>query len=189
MKFHVLNRKVHYWASIFVALPLVVIIVTGILLQFKKQIPWVQPTEQRGRGKEPTLTMAQVLDICRGIPEAEIRGWEDINRIDVRPSKGILKVSVKSNWEIQIDTQSGKVLQVAYRRSDLIEALHDGSWFHDGVKYGLFVPAALLLLLLWFTGLYLFVLPYLVRGRRQRLPAAANQGVPKAPPGSEGDGL
>jgi len=91
MKFHVLNRKVHYWAAILVALPLVVIIVTGILLQFKKQIPWVQPTEQRGRGKEPTLTMAQVLDICRGIPEAEIRGWEDINRIDVRPSKGIVR--------------------------------------------------------------------------------------------------
>ena len=76
MKFPTLNRKVHYWASVLVALPLLVIIVTGLLLQFKKQIPWVQPTEQRGSSSEPTVAMAQILEICRGIPEAKVRGWE-----------------------------------------------------------------------------------------------------------------
>jgi uncharacterized iron-regulated membrane protein len=38
MKFNALNRKVHYWGSLLVALPLGVVIVTGILLQFKKQL-------------------------------------------------------------------------------------------------------------------------------------------------------
>jgi uncharacterized iron-regulated membrane protein len=162
------QRKVHYWLSIFAAIPLVVIIVSGTLLQLKKHLPWVQPTEQRGRGKELTLTMPQVLEICRTVHEARVQTWDDINRVDVRPSRGMLKVWTTSNWEIQIDTQSGEVLQVAYRRSDLIEAIHDGSWFHDGVKYGIFLPVAMILLLLWLTGIYLFVLPYLVRSRRRR---------------------
>ena len=71
--------------------------------------------------------MAQVLEICQNVPEARVESWSDINRIDVRPSRRMLKVWAKSNWEIQIDTQSGEVLQVAYRRSDLVEAIHDGS--------------------------------------------------------------
>jgi len=175
MKFHLLNRKIHYWASLFVALPLGVIIVTGILLQFKKQLPWVQPAERRGSGNEPTLAMSQILEICRGIPEVKVRGWNDINRIDVRPSKGILKVSTTSSWEIQLESRNGAVLQVAFRRSDLIEALHDGSWFHNGVKYWVFIPTAIVLLLLWLTGLYLFLLPFIVRGKRQRSSAPPNE--------------
>ena len=172
MKFHVLNRKVHYWLSVVVAGPLLVVIGTGILLQLKKQVAWVQPPEQRGGGKTPALEFGTVLAICRDVPEAEVQTWEDIQRIDVRPSKGMMKVWAKNGWEIQIDSQTGKVLQVAYRRSDLLESIHDGSWFHDAVKYWLFLPAAIVLLVMLLTGAYLFVLPFLVRGRRKRVPEA-----------------
>lgn len=167
MKFHLLNRKVHYWASIIVALPILFIIVTGILLQVKKQSAWIQPPEQRGVSKEATLSFPEILEISKSVPEAEIKTWSDINRIDVRPSRGILKVTAKNNWEIQIDTQTGAVLQVAYRRSDIIESLHDGSWFTDAVKYWIFLPSGVALLLLWLTGVYLFILPYWVRWRRK----------------------
>jgi hypothetical protein len=170
MKFHSLNRKVHYWASIIVALPVVVVVTSGILLQLKKELPWVQPPEQRGSGRQPTVSMHQVLEACRSVPGIEVRDWEDINRIDIRPSRGILKVQVKNSWEIQIDSGTGEVLQVAYRRSDIIESIHDGSWFHEAAKYAVFLPAAVILLLMWCTGVYLFVLPYLVRSRRRRSP-------------------
>jgi hypothetical protein len=36
MRFNVLNRKVHYWATAFVALPVLVIICSGLILQMKK---------------------------------------------------------------------------------------------------------------------------------------------------------
>ena len=162
MKFHILTRKVHSWASVIIALPLVVVICSGVLLQLKKQVGWVQPPEQRGSAKAPAAGMSfdRVLEICRTVPEAKVTGWGDVNRIDVRPSRGMLKVWAANNWEIQIDTATGKVLQVAYRRSDLIESIHDGSWFSDPVKYWVFLPAGLTLLLLWVSGLYLFVLPY-----------------------------
>lgn len=168
MKFTVLNRKTHYWLSAFVALPAVVIIASGLLLQVKKQLDWVQPPEQRGEGVVPTIPFATILEISRGVPQAAVRTWDDIHRLDVRPSRGMIKVTTKTNWEIQIDAASGAVLQVAYRRSDLIESIHDGSFFHEGMKYALFLPAGVCLFLLWITGLYLFIRPLWVNSRRGR---------------------
>ncbi|MGL4551336.1 MAG: PepSY domain-containing protein [Gemmataceae bacterium] len=168
MRLSVLTRKVHYWAAIVVALPLLVVVVTGLLLQVKKQFTWVQPPERRGTGKEPALALPRVLEVCRGVPEAGVGSWADIDRIDVRPSRGLIKVTTKDNWEVQIDAQTGDVLQVAYRRSDLIEALHDGSWFHPAVKLWVFLPAGLTLFLLLLTGVYLFWLPIVVRATRRR---------------------
>ncbi len=167
MKLNLLNRKVHYWASIVVAVPILIVIVSGILLQTKKQFAWIQPTGLRGAGKNPSVSLPQVLEICRGIPEAEIESWDDVNRLDVRPSRGMLKVWAKNNWEIQIDTETGAVLQTAYRRSDIIESIHDGSFFHDNVKMLVFLPSGIALLLLWLTGMYLFILPIWIRRRRK----------------------
>jgi hypothetical protein len=86
--------------------------------------------------------------------------------VDIRPKDGIIKVTCKSRWEVQVDFQSGEVVQSAYRRSDLIESLHDGSWFGDAAKLYVFLPVAVVVLVLWATGVYLFVLPYSVRWRR-----------------------
>lgn len=168
MRLNILNRKVHYWLSTVIALPFLVVLTTGLLLQLKKQLTWVQPAEQRGSGKIPTLSFDQILDACRSVPEAGIESWDDIDRLDVRPGKGMLKVQAKNSWEIQLNGETGEVLQVAYRRSDMIEAIHDGSWFHDYVKLGLFLPVAILLVVMWITGIYLFWLPIVVKRRRRR---------------------
>lgn len=167
MKFNLLNRKIHYWLSIGAAVPLLIVIASGILLQTKKQFSWIQPAEQRGRSRTPIISLPEVLEISRSVPEAGIETWDDIDRLDVRPSRGMLKVRAKNNWEIQIDTETGAVLQSAYRRSDIIESIHDGSFFHDAVKNWIFLPSAVVLLVLWLTGIYLFILPYLVRRRRK----------------------
>jgi uncharacterized iron-regulated membrane protein len=151
-----------------IAMPFLLVIGTGILLLLKKDVDWIQPPTRQGSTDELQLTFDQVLAIARAVPEAGINGWEDVDRLDVRPAKGMLKVRARNRWEIQIDSVSGEVLQVAYRRSDLIESLHDGSFFHDKVKVFVFLPSALALLLLWVTGICLFVLPYLTRLRRSR---------------------
>lgn len=159
------NRKLHRWGAVAVAVPFLVVIVTGLLLQLKKQIPWVQPSELAGSAGTPLLTLPMLLEFATTVPHAEIQAWEDIDRIDVRPSKGIAKIIGKSRWELQVDLTTGKVLKTAYRRSDLIESLHDGSFFHPGAKVWVFFPAAVAVLGLWLTGMYLWVLPYLSRRR------------------------
>lgn len=168
MRLPLLNRRIHYWVSAATALPVLVILASGILLHFKKQAAWIQPPERRGEGTVPSIGMDRILEASRGVPEAGIRDWSDIRRVDLRPAKGMLKVTTDGNWEIQIDAATGEVLQSAYRRSDLIEQLHDGSWFHDAVKTWIFLPAGIALLVLWATGLWLFLQPYLARSSRSR---------------------
>ena len=56
MSFNVLNRKIHYWVAFSISIPLGVMIMTGLLLQMKKQWTWVQPAEVRGTGKAPALS-------------------------------------------------------------------------------------------------------------------------------------
>jgi uncharacterized iron-regulated membrane protein len=157
------NRKLHRWGAVAVALPFLIVICSGLLLQLKKQVTWVQPKEHRGASPASQLTLPQILAIAATVPQAGISEWEHIDRIDVRPSKGILKVIGNNRWELQIELATGAVLQTAYRRSDLIEQLHDGSFFHDNVKLFVFFPVALVVLGLWITGIYLWLLPYMAR--------------------------
>lgn len=167
MKASLLNRKLHRWGAVISALPLLVVVLTGLLLLLKKEIAWIQPPTRKGGSMVASRSLDSLLEAARGAPEAGISSWDDVDRIDLRPSKGVAKIRAQSGWEVQVDLQTGERLQVAYRRSDFIESLHDGSWFHDRAKLGIFLPSALILLGLWFSGIYLFFLPYLARRRRQ----------------------
>lgn len=167
MKLSKLNRDVHRWGSILTALPIVVITITGVILQLKKDVAWVQPPTVRGSTNELRLSFAEILAAASMDPQAGIRSWEDVDRLDVRPGKGMVKVRAKNRWEVQLDLATGEILQTAYRRSDLIESIHDGSFFHDSVKLWLFLPAAVILFVLWVTGLWLFFLPYVAKWKRR----------------------
>lgn len=147
------SRSIHLWLSLVIFIPVIIVIASGLLLQVKKEFDWIQPPTQKGQNSTPTLSFQKVLDAVKQVPQVNLNTWDDIDRLDVRPGKGIIKVRGKNHWEVQLDAQSGDVLQVAYRRTDTIEAIHDGSWFFEGAKLWLFLPAALLLLVLWVTGL------------------------------------
>lgn len=169
-----LARRWHRLGAILTALPFLVVIVTGLLLQMKKDWSWVQPPTQRGEAQVPTLAFEAVLDAVRQVPEAEVASWDDIDRLDVRPSKGMLKVRCRNGTEVQLDSGSAAVLLVAERRSDWLESLHDGSWFHPWMKLGLFLPVALVVLFLWISGIYLWWLPHSIRRRRRDKRRAKN---------------
>ena len=164
-----LNRKIHHWGSIVVAVPIVIVLVTGVLLLLKKEFTWIQPPTVKGEQKGLALEFDQILAVARTVPEAGIETWADVDRLDVRPGKGMLKVRAENSWEIQIDANTGAVLQVAYRRSDLIESIHDGSFFGDYAKLWVFLPSALVLIGLWITGMVLFFHPYLVKAGKRRV--------------------
>ena len=65
----------------------------------------------------------------------------EIDRIDIRPEKGIVKFTFKSNfYEVQLDGATGALLQIDLRRSDVIEKIHDGSIidYYLGFESGIF---------------------------------------------------
>ena len=168
LRFNRLNRRIHYWATIPIAIPILIVIGSGVLLQMKKHWQWVQPAEQRGTGTAPAIGLEEVLLSVKGVPELRVTGWDDVNRIDLRPSRGIAKVWLRNGWEVQVDLGTGRVLQSAYRRSDLIESIHDGSFFAgEWSKLGIFLPTAIVLLVMWLTGLWMFLVPILATRRRR----------------------
>jgi hypothetical protein len=167
-------RRLHYWIAAAIALPVAVILASGLLLQLKKQWRWVQPEELIGSTATPEIGLAAILDAVRTVPEHGVVDWSDVRRIDLRPGRGVAKVWLENGWEVQVDLGTGAVLQSAYRRSDLIESIHDGSFFGgDWVKLGLFLPAGMALLVLWGTGLWLFWMPFAVRRRGREIAARA----------------
>jgi uncharacterized iron-regulated membrane protein len=174
MSGNVLNRKLHYWGSAIVAIPILAIIVTGLLLQMKKHWTWVQPVEHRGSVKAPAIELSDILKAIREHkdPSVSVAGWDDIKRLDVRPDRGVAKATLHNDYEVQVDLGTGRVMQVAYRRSDLIETIHDGSILGDWVKLGIVLPSALVLLFLWGSGIWMWVYPFLNR-RKVRLRKAA----------------
>jgi len=170
MNWRKINAGVHYWGSAIIVIPLIIVLMSGLLLQVKKEFTWIQPKTMKTKYRDLTLDFKQILAVSKTVEEAKIQSWKDVKLLDVRPGKGITKVRAKNNWEIQIDNQSAEVLAVNFRRSDIIEAIHDGSWFHEYAKLGLFLPSALILLLMMITGIYLFfkILPNKKKQRQRQ---------------------
>lgn len=153
-----------------VLLPLGLVICTGLLLLLKKDVDWIQPPTQQGQQPEmvPSQTLDQLFASAKQVPALELSGWPDLSRVDVKPDQGVVKFVSSNRWEAQIDAHTGEVLQVAYRRSDLIESLHDGSFFADWTKHYVFLPAGVALLVMWGSGIYLFVITQAARQRKSK---------------------
>jgi hypothetical protein len=176
MSFNVLNRKIHYWISFGAALPMIVMIGSGLLLQSKKHWAWVQPVEQRGTGTAPSIDLEGILAALKSVPAMQVQSWDDVNRLDVRPGRGVVKAWLMNGYEVQVDLGTGKVLQTAYRRSDLIETIHDGSFFGgDWMKLGVFLPAGIVVLLLWISGMWMWWVPFAAKRRLREKRAVAKR--------------
>lgn len=166
------SRRLHRWAAILIAIPLLLIICSGLLLQVKKQVPWVQPKTMRGTADARFIGLEDILAVASATEACQVSSWNDVDRLDIQPQRSLVKVQCKNRWEIQLDMANGKILSSAYRRSDLIESLHDGTFFGDASKLAIFLPVGVILFFLWISGLYLWVLPILVKRRKARKKAA-----------------
>lgn len=170
MRAQILLRKIHHWGSLFIMVQMGLIIGAGLLLMLKKDIGWIQPPTAKGENRMdvPRMPLPDLFGIARNIDELELTDWEALSRVDYKPGKGVVKFVSENHWEVQIDTHTGEVLQLAFRRSDIIESLHDGSYFSPWVKRYIFLPSGLILFILWGSGIYLFFLPHVKRFQKKR---------------------
>lgn len=168
MNLNRLNRSTHRWASIVIALPFLVIVITGILLLVKKEFAYIQPSSAKGAGKQPTIAFSKILSAVQTVTQAEVTSWQDIDRLDVRPSKGIIKVQTKSHWEVQLDAITGEVLKTNFRRSDIIEQLHDFTYWQDSANLWFTLPISIALVIISIAGIILFFIPYYRRHKNKQ---------------------
>ena len=172
-----LTWDLHKWIGLTIAAVVAVISVTGFLLLVKKEFPSIQPPTQVGAegSVDAFLSVAEILEAARATGDPAFATVDDIARIDLRPGKRICKVlSEHDHKEVQVDAITGEVLSHTWRPSDLIEAIHDGSWFakiwHD---YGMPI-VALGLLFLSGSGVYIWAAPVLRKRRRKKAQGTAS---------------
>ncbi len=132
-------RKLHKFIGTTLAVFLIVSSLTGVLLSLKKDVDIIQPATTKGISDDLSkwLSFEQVDSIARLALHTAYPNQKEnqVDRFDVRPSKGIVKVLFKKGyWEVQIDGTNGSVKSIAKRHSDWIEALHDGSIINDLFK-------------------------------------------------------
>ena len=164
-------RKVHRYTGLALAILVLTSAGTGILLALKKEITLIQPPTQKGESQALTtwmplekIAIIATTSFYKSHPNQE---GNPIDRMDVRPSKGIVKVLYKSgNWEVQIDGTTGEVKSIAKRYSDWIESLHDGSIISDAFKLVSMNLLGFGLLILIGSGIWLWYGPKVVRRQK-----------------------
>jgi len=140
--------------------------VTGVLLGWKKDVNLLQPPEQKGTSTaiEQWVSVNEIAESAKQAIDSVVGRAIAIDKMDVRPSKGIIKVLFKEGyWEVQIDGVSGKPLSVLQRHSDWIEHIHDGSIVGDLFKLVYTNTIGWGLLVLALSGIWLWYGPKVVR--------------------------
>lgn len=162
-------RRLHKWIGIPLILFFLLIGFTSILLAWKKKAELLPPTLKTKVENGVWILPSEMVKI--GEEEMQKLGKDpDVDRIDIRPDKGIAKVTFKTHFtEVQLDGFSGNVLSIETRHSDWIEKVHDGSIIDfytsgdEGAKLTYSTLTALGLIFLGISGFYMWYYPKVIR--------------------------
>lgn len=165
-------RRLHKWLAVPLFLFMFIIGLTGVLLGWKKQASLTPPT-QKGTSADAALwlPMDSIQTIALNFAKDSLGFEDEIDRLDVRPGKGVVKVVFVNDYtEVQVDLTTGRVLSAQKRWNDLIEQIHDGSIMDrlvgtsgDPVKTTYTTLTSLGLMLLSFSGFWLWYNPKRIR--------------------------
>lgn len=170
-------RKLHKWVSIPLFAFLFLIGVTGLLLGWKKQTSLLPPTLKGASSDSKTwLSIDSLQCIARQYSKETLALPTKIDRLDIRPAKGIVKIVFAQHFtELQLDCTTGAVLSVSQRNSDIIEKIHDGSILDylfqnstDAIKLFYTTIVSLGLIFLSFSGFWLWYNPIRIKKLKKR---------------------
>jgi uncharacterized iron-regulated membrane protein len=163
----------HLWLGVIFTIALIVIAVTGILLNHKRGLGLMpdvaHETEQPFAAALPLSRLAEIaLDTVERAAAASVEGADgalnavvDVDRMDVRPRNGFVKVRMRdaSSTEVTVDLATGRVLHVGPRGDVFLEKLHSGEIF-GGLRWVLLSDAAAVALVITLiTGYWLWLAP------------------------------
>jgi hypothetical protein len=176
-----IHRILHRWFGSVMIVILIIVSGTGLLLGWKKNSNGFLLAENR-QGTSTDMSRWQSMDSLHRSAIRLLRDSVDpalsqtTDRIDVRPEKGMVKFTFKGHFHaIQIDAATGHMLSTEIRRADWIEKLHDGSildqyLISDGQPFKLTYTTitSVGLMLLSFTGFWLWYNPRRIRRRKEK---------------------
>jgi len=145
---------------------LAVIALTGIVLNHKRALGLMpQVADAPAAPLAGALPLARLADVAlqAAAPGATLT---DIDRMDVRPRDGYVKVRLRdaASTEVTVELATGRVLHTGRRGDVFIERLHSGEALGDGwILLG--DAAAVALLALLASGYWLWLAPKRPRSR------------------------
>lgn len=150
----------HLWLGILTTAIVLLVSITGILLNHKRPLGLMPEVEHQPSGAfTGALPLAQLAGRAESAVSPEIAA-AGIDRMDVRPRNGFVKVRFRNRaaMEVTLDLNTGQVLHVGERNDVFLEKLHSGEIFGDGwVLLSDLAAVALVLLLL--SGYWLWLYP------------------------------
>ncbi|MEQ1645571.1 MAG: PepSY-associated TM helix domain-containing protein [Pyrinomonadaceae bacterium] len=179
-------RKIHRTSGAVLFIFFFLVAITGLFLGWKKHSGGIILADSvKGSSTEPKdwLPIHQLRELAIGYARKNISATisTEIDRIDVRPDKGMVKfVFVEGYWGIQVDCTTGEMLHIERRYSDLIENIHDGSYgdrmldtSSGVVKLVYTTMIGLALLTFTVTGFWLWFGPKRFKKRNRELSASS----------------
>lgn len=171
-------RQAHKVVGIGAAFFLLVMAVTGFLLSLKGEIPWMRPPVGKAEKVESLAEVVSVDVVTQAAISAgrpDLRTADDIDRIDYRPGKNIFKViSARGYSEVQVDGKTGEVVAVGNRNDQLVEDIHDLSFFDERLRTTVSPVIALALAMMALSGVVIWTVPIL--RRRKHAQSGGTQG-------------
>ncbi|EAQ96539.2 putative iron-regulated membrane protein [Congregibacter litoralis KT71] len=151
----------HLWIGVTVSFLVVMISVTGMMLNHKRTFGFMPETAfkqaEAFAASLPLPTLAQLAEAAVA-PEVAATG---IDRMDVRPDKGIIKVRFNDAKisEVTLALNDGTLLLAGLRNDSFLEKLHSGDVFG---KRGFLLSdvAGGALVLLFLSGFWVWLYPH-----------------------------
>jgi hypothetical protein len=150
----------HLWIGLITAGVVVLVSVTGILLNHKRALRLMPDVPHEATGTfDAALPLADLARRAEAAVAPEVAAT-GIDRMDVRPGDGLIKVRFddRTVQEVTLDINSGRVLHVGERNDVFLEKLHSGEIFGDNWVL-LTDVAAVALLVLLASGYWLWLYP------------------------------
>ncbi len=141
-------RKWHAYLGLIAALPLIATAMTGVLLQLRSKVEWIQPSPV-------TLTLEEGKPFLR-VEEVLAKFPGQVEGLGLRPGKGGFSLRLKNGNEVQLHPQTGEILKDSPRRSTLLIKIHEGSWMGPLGSLGLHLASGLVLVFLIVSGIMIF---------------------------------
>ncbi len=123
----------HVWIGVIAAVLLVVVSVTGIMLNHKGMLGFMPDAASVEPGLDGALPLSELVRSAEGAAGLEAAA-AGVDRMDVRPDDGYVKVRFGDRvvTEVTVALRTGEVLSVGERNDVFIEKLHSGEIFGDG---------------------------------------------------------
>lgn len=150
----------HLWLGIATTGIVLVVCVTGILLNHKRPLGLMPDVPNPSPGAlAASLPVAELAARAERAVPAEVAA-AGIDRMDLRPGDGFVKVRFDDRevHEVTVDLATGRVLHVGLRNDVFLEKLHSGEIFGgQGVLLSDLAAVALAVLLI--SGYWLWLYP------------------------------